>query len=62
MSRSVPFPFLTMELPSGRKLFYADPKLAREANWRGDHEILYKEWDNGKWQESKTYGASSPRT
>lgn len=56
MSRSVPFPFLTMELPSGRKLFYADPKLAREANWRGDHEILYKEWDNGKWQESKTYG------
>ncbi len=56
MSRDVPFPFLTMQLPSGRKLFYADPKLSKETNWRGEHEILYMEDNHGLWHESKTYG------
>ena len=51
-----PFPFLTMQLPSGRKLFYADPKLSEKTNWRGEHEILYMEDDHGRWHESKTYG------
>ena len=45
-----PFPFLTMQLPSGRKLFYADP------NTTDDDRITYKEWDTGAWRESETYG------
>lgn len=45
-----PFPFLTMQLPSGRKLFYADPGTTE------DDRITYKEWDNGSWRESETYG------
>lgn len=45
-----PFPFLTMQLPSGRKLFYADPGTT------ADGRIIYKEWDNGGWREAETYG------
>lgn len=45
-----PFPFLTMQLPSGRKLFYADPGTTP------DNRITYKEWDNGGWREAETYG------
>ena len=45
-----PFPFLTMQLPSGRKLFYADPGTTE------DDRITYKEWDYGHWSESETYG------
>ena len=45
-----PFPFLTMRLPSGRKLFYADPGTTP------DDRITYKEWDNGGWREAETYG------
>ena len=46
----VPFPFLTMQLPSGRKLFYADPGTTP------DDRITYKEWDTGSWREAETYG------
>jgi DNA polymerase len=45
-----PFPFLTMRLPSGRKLFYADPGTTP------DDRITYKEWDKGGWREAETYG------
>lgn len=45
-----PFPFLTMQLPSGRKLFYADPGTTP------DDRITYKEWDAGSWREAETYG------
>lgn len=45
-----PFPFLTMQLPSGRKLFYADPGTTP------DDRITYKEWDKGGWREAETYG------
>ena len=45
-----PFPFLTMQLPSGRKLFYAAPGTTP------DNRITYKEWDNGGWREAETYG------
>lgn len=45
-----PFPFLTMQLPSGRKLFYADPGTTP------DGRITYKEWDTGSWREAETYG------
>ena len=45
-----PFPFLAMQLPSGRKLFYADPGTTP------DNRITYKEWDNGGWREAETYG------
>ena len=45
-----PFPFLTMQLPSGRKLFYADPSTTP------DDRITYKEWDTGSWREAETYG------
>lgn len=45
-----PFPFLTLQLPSGRKLFYADPGTTP------DDRITYKEWDNGGWREAETYG------
>lgn len=50
MDPACPFPFLTMELPSGRKLFYADPGTTE------DDRITYKEWDSGQWRESETYG------
>lgn len=50
MDPACPFPFLTMELPSGRKLFYADPGTT------DDDRITYKEWDSGQWRESETYG------
>lgn len=45
-----PFQFLTMELPSGRKLFYADPGIT------DDGRITYKEWDMGNWRDAETYG------
>lgn len=45
-----PFPFLTLQLPSRRKLFYADPGTTP------DDRITYKEWDNGGWREAETYG------
>lgn len=45
-----PFPFLTLQLPSGRKLFYADPGTTP------DDRITYKEWDTGSWREAETYG------
>lgn len=45
-----PFPFLTLQLPSGRKLFYADPGTTP------DDRITYKEWDNSGWREAETYG------
>ena len=45
-----PFLFLTLQLPSGRKLFYADPGTTP------DDRITYKEWDNGGWREAETYG------
>ena len=50
MTPECPFPFLTMQLPSGRKLFYADPGTTP------DDRITYKEWDNGGWREAETYG------
>lgn len=45
-----PFPFLTMELPSGRKLFYADPRLNEK------DQLTYKEYDTGQWRTAETYG------
>lgn len=50
VSPGFPFPFLTMQLPSGRKLFYADPGTTP------DDRITYKEWDTGSWREAETYG------
>lgn len=50
MTPECPFPFLTMQLPSGRKLFYADPGATP------DDRITYKEWDTGSWREAETYG------
>lgn len=49
-STTVPFPFLTMSLPSGRKLYYADPKVT------SDGHIHYREQTNAGWQDSETYG------
>lgn len=49
-STTVPFPFLTMSLPSGRKLYYADPKIT------DDGHIHYREQTNAGWQDSETYG------
>lgn len=49
-SAQCPFPFLTMQLPGGRKLFYADPDTTE------DDRITYKEWDCGHWAEAETYG------
>lgn len=45
-----PFPFLTMQLPSGRKLFYANPAAT------DDGRITYQEWDTGQWQTVESYG------
>lgn len=50
LSRDVPFPFLTMQLPSGRKLFYANPGTTP------DDRITYWEDDHGRWHQSETYG------
>ena len=49
-SSAAPFPFLTMQLPSGRKLFYARPGLT------GDGRITYWEQDLGGWKQAETYG------
>ena len=49
-STTVPFPFLTMSLPSGRKLYYADPRVS------DDGHIHYREQTNAGWQDSETYG------
>lgn len=49
-STSLPFPFLTMSLPSGRKLYYADPRVS------DDGHIHYREQTNAGWQDSETYG------
>ena len=49
-STTCPFPFLTMSLPSGRKLYYADPRVT------DDGHIHYREQTNQGWQDSETYG------
>lgn len=49
-STTCPFPFLTMSLPSGRKLYYADPRVS------DDGHIHYREQTNAGWQDSETYG------
>lgn len=49
-SAACPFPFLTMELPSGRRLFYADPGI------REDGQLVYHEQNPAKqWAETETY-------
>lgn len=53
--------FLYCELPSGRRLAYADPTVRYEARWRGSEKapVLYH-WGvdskTKKWVESGTYG------
>ena len=49
-SSAAPFPFLTMQLPSGRKIFYAHPGLTE------DGRITYWEQDIGGWKPAETYG------
>ena len=49
-SAAAPFPFLTMQLPSGRKLFYANPGVT------DDKRITYWEQEQGAWCRSETYG------
>lgn len=49
-STTCPFPFLTMSLPSGRKLYYADPRIT------DDGHIHYREQTHQGWQDSETYG------
>lgn len=48
--------FLTMELPSGRKLFYAEPKIG--TNRFGSESISYMSVNQTtrKWERSETYG------
>lgn len=48
--------FLTVELPSGRKLYYPSPRLAE--NRFGRSAIHYKTVGqaSGKWEETSTYG------
>lgn len=46
--------FLTIELPSGRKLFYANPFFGR--NRFGNESIHYWGANTGKWTELETYG------
>lgn len=49
-STACPFPFLTMELPSGRRLFYADPRI------NDDGHLTYWEQNAAKrWAETETY-------
>lgn len=47
---AAPFAFLTMEIPSGRKLFYANPGTTE------DGRITYWEQDTTGWAEAETYG------
>lgn len=49
-STACPFPFLTVQLLSGRKLFYANPGLTP------DGRITYWENNQGAWSESESYG------
>ena len=49
-SSAAPFPFLTMQLPSGRKLFYARPGRTE------DGRITYWEQESGSWKQAETYG------
>ena len=49
-STTCPFPFMTMSLPSGRKLYYADPRVG------DDGHIHYMEQTDRGWQDSETYG------
>lgn len=49
-SAAAPFPFLTLQLPSGRKLFYANPGAT------DDGRITYWEQDQGTWSQSESYG------
>ena len=49
-STTCPFPFLTMSLPSGRKLYYANPRVG------DDGHIHYMEQTDRGWQDSETYG------
>lgn len=48
--------FLTVELPSGRKLYYPSPRIAE--NRFGRYAIHYKAMTqtSGKWEEASTYG------
>ena len=46
--------FLTIQLPSGRKLFYADPFFA--PNRFGNDSLHYYGAKTGKWAELETYG------
>lgn len=46
--------FLTVELPSGRKLYYPSPRIAE--NKFGRSAIHYKAMTGGKWEEASTYG------
>ena len=49
-SAACPFPFLTMELPSGRRLFYADPRLG------DDGHLTYWEQNAARqWAVTETY-------
>lgn len=49
-STTCPFPFMTMSLPSGRKLYYANPSVG------DDGHIHYIEQTDRGWQDSETYG------
>lgn len=49
-STTCPFSFLTMSLPSGRKLYYANPRVG------DDGHIHYMEQTDRGWQDSETYG------
>lgn len=49
-STTCPFPFMTMSLPSGRKLYYADPRVG------DDGHIHYMEQTDRGRQDSETYG------
>ena len=46
--------FMTITLPSGRKLYYAKPFLV--PNGRGFESIRYRGVNQGKWREIDTYG------
>lgn len=49
-STTCPFPFMTMSLPSGRKLYYANPSVG------DDGHLHYMEQTDRGWQDSETYG------
>lgn len=46
--------YLTITLPSKRKLYYANPFL--DKNRFGKDSLFYSEYNNGKWGVSDTYG------